>query len=126
MKNIISTDKAPAALGAYSQGVTTEQLLFTAGQLGMDPANGQMVEGGIQAQTHRALDNLKAVVEAGGSSLEKVLKVTIFLADMNDFVAMNEIYGGYFKENPPARSAFQVAALPKAGLIEIECVATIK
>ena len=126
-RHIIQTSNAPAAIGPYSQGVKvgTGELLFTAGQIAMDPETGEVVTGDIQEQTRQALENVKAVVEAGGSSLDKVVKVTVFLNDMDDFAAMNEIYGGYFGENPPARSAVQVARLPKDVGIEIECVAGI-
>ncbi len=129
MKRIVSTEKAPAALGAYSQGtvfngaVQGARLVFTAGQLGMDPATGKLAGGGIAAQTRQALENLKAVLVAGGASLDGVLKVTVFLADIKDFAAMNEVYSQFFVKNPPARSAFQVAALPKGALVEIECIA---
>lgn len=133
-KKIISTDKAPQAIGAYSQGVVFDsrplttgktRILFTSGQLGMDPQSGVLVSGGVGPETERALENLKAVVEAGGSSMENVLKVTIFLADINDFAVVNEIYARYFPTAPPARSAFQVAALPKGARIEIECIAAV-
>lgn len=128
MKKAIVTPKAPAAIGPYSQGVTVRStgLLFTAGQLGMDPDRGELVSGGIGAECHRALENLKQVVEAGGSSMDQVLKVTVFLAAMDEFAAMNEIYQSYFQSPYPARSAFQVAALPKGARVEIEAVAAIK
>jgi 2-iminobutanoate/2-iminopropanoate deaminase len=127
MKKAISTDKAPAAIGPYSQGVTTSAgtLLFTAGQLGMDPESGQIVPGGIAAECERALQNLKHVLEAGGSSMDQVLKVTVFLASMEEFAVMNEIYQSYFGSPYPARSAFQVAQLPKGGRVEIEAVARV-
>ena len=126
-KQIVHTDRAPAAIGPYSQGVKVAggELLFTAGQIAMDPTSGEILSGGIKEQTRRVLENVKAVVEAGGSSLDRVVKVTVFLADMNDFAAMNEVYGEYFKEGPPARSAVQVARLPKDVAIEIECVAVL-
>ena len=126
-KQTIQTDRAPAAIGPYSQGVKTTagELLFTAGQIAMDPETGEIVVGDINEQTRRVLENLKAVIEAGGSSLANVVKVTVFLKDMNDFAAMNEVYAEYFGENPPARSAVQVACLPKDVGIEIECVAVI-
>lgn len=133
-KIIVSTDDAPKALGAYSQGVLydssiltsgVKRILFTAGQIGLDPQTGEMVSGGVGAETERAMENLKAVVIAGGSSMDKVLKVTIFLADINDFAAVNEIYSRYFKDDPPARSAIQVAALPKGALVEVECIAAV-
>jgi 2-iminobutanoate/2-iminopropanoate deaminase len=124
-KNIVTTDQAPKAIGPYSAGVTTGHLVFTAGQLGMDPASGELVEGGIQAQTRQALSNLKAVLEAAGSGLERVIKTTVFLKDIGEFGLMNEVYGTFFTENFPARSAFQVAALPKGAAVEIEAVALL-
>ena len=126
-RQIVRTDQAPAAIGPYSQAVKAQEvgLLFTAGQIPIDPASGEIVSGGIQAQTRQTLQNLKAVVEAGGSGLDNVVKVTVFLKDMNDFKEMNDIYGEYFRENPPARSAVQVARLPKDVDVEIECVAFI-
>ncbi len=128
MKEPIQTDGAPAAIGPYSQGIQAKGLaglLFTAGQLGMDPATGELVRGGIGPESQRALENLKAVLQAGGSSLERVVKVTVFLASMEEFAAMNQIYATFFKEPFPARSAFEVAALPKNGRVEIEAVAEI-
>jgi len=124
-KNIVVTDKAPKAIGPYSAGVTTGHLVFTAGQLGMNPETGELVEGGIQPETRQALSNLKAVLEAAGSDLSLVIKTTVFLKDINEFGLMNEIYGTFFTENFPARSAFQVAALPKGASVEIEAVALI-
>lgn len=124
-KRIVTTDKAPKAIGPYSAGVSTGHLVFTAGQLGMDPESGELVEGGIQAQTRQALKNLQAVLEAAGSGLENVIKTTVFLKDISEFGLMNEIYGTFFTENFPARSAFQVGALPKAAAVEIEAVALI-
>ena len=126
-REIIQTDKAPAAIGPYSQGVivTAGELIFTAGQIPMNPDSGEFVGGDIQMQTRCVLENLKAVVEASGSSLDNVVKVTVFMQDMNDFGAMNEVYAEYFKENPPARSTIQVARLPKDVGIEIECVALV-
>lgn len=124
-KSIITTGKAPKAIGPYSAGVSTGCLVFTAGQLGMDPESGELVEGGIQAQTRQALKNLQAVLEAAGSGLENVIKTTVFLNDISEFGLMNEIYGTFFTENFPARSAFQVAALPKAAAVEIEAVALV-
>ena len=126
MRQIIKTDKAPAAIGPYSQGIEFDsKLVFTSGQIPMDPKTGQMVEGDIKVQTRQVLENLKAVLEAGRSNLKKVIKCTVFLADMNDFAAMNEVYGEYFQQAPPARSAFQVARLPKDARIEIEAIAEI-
>lgn len=125
-KQVIKTDGAPAALAAYSQGILASgKFVFTAGQLGIDPASGKMVDGGIEAQTERALLNLKAVVEAAGSSLEQVVKVLVLLHDINDFAKMNSVYVRFFPDNPPARSAFGGNDLPLGGLIEIECVAQL-
>lgn len=123
MKTVIATDKAPAALGPYSQAIRANGFVFASGQLGLDPAVGELVEGGIQAQTRQALENAKAVLEKAGLSLSNVVKTTVFLNDIGDFAAMNEIYGQYFTENAPARSAVQVGALPKGGLVEIEMIA---
>jgi 2-iminobutanoate/2-iminopropanoate deaminase len=126
MRQIIKTDKAPAAIGPYSQGIEFDsKLVFTSGQIPLDPKTGQLVEGDINVQTRQVLENLKAVLEAGGSNLKKVIKCTVFLADMNDFAAMNQVYGEYFQQAPPARSAFQVARLPKDARIEIEAIAEI-
>ena len=124
-KNIVTTDQAPKALGPYSAGVTTGHLVFTAGQLGLDPASGNLVDGGIEAQTRQALNNLKAILEAAGSSLDRVIKTTVFLNDIGEFGLMNDVYGTFFTENYPARSAFQVAALPKGAAVEIEAVALL-
>jgi len=125
IKQIITTDKAPVAIGPYSAGVSTGHLVFTAGQLGIDPNTSKLVEGGIQAQTRQALNNLKAVLEAAGSGLENVIKTTVFLQNIMEFNLMNEIYGTFFTENFPARSAFQVAALPLGAAVEIEAVALL-
>ncbi len=124
-KKIVTTDKAPKAIGPYSAGVSTGQMVFTAGQLGMTPETGALVEGGIQAQTRQALTNLKAVLEAAGSGLEMVVKTTVFLKDIGEFGLMNDVYGEFFTENFPARSAIQVAALPKGAAVEIEAVALL-
>lgn len=123
-RNVIHTPNAPAAVGPYSQAIMTSTMVFTAGQLGIDPATGKLVDG-LEAQTHRVLQNLKAILETAGSSLEQVVKTTVFLADMNDFAAMNAIYATYFSENPPARSTVQVARLPLGALLEIEAVALL-
>jgi len=122
-KSVIIADGAPKAIGPYSAGVSTGHLIFTAGQLGMDPQTGELVEGGIQAQTSQALTNLKAVLEAAESGLHLVVKTTVFLKDIGEFGLMNEIYGEFFTEDFPARSAFQVGALPKGAAVEIEAVA---
>jgi 2-iminobutanoate/2-iminopropanoate deaminase len=122
-KKVIATDEAPAAVGPYSQGIRAGNLVFTAGQLGMDPASGELVAGGVEAQARQALTNLQAVLEAAGSSLDQALKVTVFLDDINDFAAVNGVYAEFFTQEPPARSAVQVAALPLGGLVEIEAIA---
>lgn len=124
-KKIISTEKAPKALGPYSQAIRIEELVFTAGQVGLDPVTMEIVEGGIEAQTRQVLTNLKHVLESADSGLNFVVKTTVFLQDMGHFTSMNAIYAEFFPENPPARSTIQVAALPKAALVEIECVALI-
>lgn len=125
-KTIIRTENAPGAVGPYSQGIAANGFVFTAGQLGLDPATKAFVEGGIEAQTRQALENLKGVLEAGGASLETVVKVTVFLDNIEDFAAMNGVYAEFFTENPPARSAFEVARLPLGALVEIEAIATTK
>ncbi len=124
-KQIIIASDAPAAIGPYSVAVRTGQLVFTAGQIGLDPATGQMVSGGVEAETRQALLNLKHVLEAAGSGLENVVKTTVFLRDMQDFARMNAVYAEFFTENYPARSAVQVAALPKGAAVEIEAVALL-
>ncbi len=124
-KKIVKSDKAPAALGPYSVAVKAGHVVFTAGQLGIDPSSGNFVEGGIEAQTRQALENIKAVLEAAGTKMSKVVKTTVFLLDMNDFGAMNGVYGEYFTKKFPARSAVQVARLPKDGLVEIEAIALL-
>lgn len=125
-KKIIYTDKAPKAIGPYSQAVQLETLLFTAGQVGLIPSTGELIEGGIEAQTRQVLTNLKSVLEAGESGLKYVVKTTVFLKDMNDFPRMNAIYSEFFPENPPSRSTIAVAGLPKGALIEIEAVAVLQ
>ncbi len=124
-KKIISTDKAPKAIGPYSQAVRTDALVYTAGQVGLDPATGELVEGGIEAQTRQALANLKNVLEVADSGLNFAVKTTVFLKDMSDFAKMNAIYSEFFAENPPARSTVAVAALPKGALVEVECIALL-
>lgn len=120
----VKTTAAPAALGPYSQAVKSGSYLFCSGQLGLEPATGELAQG-IGPQTQQALANISAVLEAGGSSFAKVVKTTIFLTNMGDFAAVNEIYGTYFEAAPPARSTVQVAALPKGGLVEIEMIAEL-
>lgn len=121
-RHAISTGGAPAALAAYSQAIRSGDMVFCAGQLGMDPATGQLVEG-IEAQTERALKNLASVLDAAGLSFDDVVKTTCFLADINDFGAFNGVYVRFMPDPPPARSTFQVAALPLGGLVEIEAIA---
>lgn len=120
----IHTEKAPAAIGPYSQAVRVGNFLFTSGQIPIDPATGEIVEGGIEAQTERICKNLKAVLEAAGTGLEKVVKTTCFLADMGDFAAFNAVYAQYFTEKP-ARSCVAVKTLPKNVLAEVECIAEL-
>ena len=124
-KKIISTGKAPKAIGPYSQAIRTENLVFTAGQVGLNPATMEIVEGGIEAQTRQVLTNLKHVLEAADSGLNFVVKTTVFLQSMGDFATMNSIYQEFFPENPPARSTVAVAGLPKGALVEIECIALL-
>jgi 2-iminobutanoate/2-iminopropanoate deaminase len=124
MKQIIRTNDAPAPIGPYNQAVKSGHLLYTSGQIPIDPQTGDMVSGGIREQTIQTLENLKAVIEAAGSTLADVLKTTVFLANMADFPEMNTLYAEYFGEdNAPARSTIQVAALPKGALVEIEAIA---
>ncbi len=125
-KKIVQTEKAPKAIGPYSQAIRTENLVFAAGQAGLDPATGELVKGGIEVETRQVLTNLKNVLEAADSGLNYVLKTTVFLKDMNDFAKMNAIYAEFFPENPPARSTVGVAALPKGALVEIELIALLR
>jgi reactive intermediate/imine deaminase len=118
---ILETDEAPAAVGAYSQGTATDDLVFTAGQIPLTP-DGEMVDGTVAEQTERALENVAAVLEAGGSSLEDAVKVTVFLDDIDDFDEMNDVYETFFDDGPPARSAVEVANVPKGAAVEIEAV----
>ena len=122
-KNIIETQKAPAAVGPYSQAVKSQGLLFVSGQLPLEPETGVMVENDMQTQTSRVLDNLQQIIEAGGSSMDQILKVTIYLTDMQQFSVVNDIYSNYFSRNPPARACVEVSALPKGALVEMEAVA---
>ncbi|WP_223067099.1 RidA family protein [Paenibacillus caui] len=124
-KNTIATNKAPGAIGPYSQGIDIGDLVYTSGQLGLDPATGELAEG-VSAQTAQSLRNVQAILEASGSGLDKVIKTTVFLKDMNDFAKMNEVYSTFFNEPHPARSAVEVARLPKDGLVEIEVIALKK
>jgi 2-iminobutanoate/2-iminopropanoate deaminase len=119
----VSTAGAPAAIGPYSQGIAIDGLVFCSGQLGLDPATGELVPGGVEAEAERALRNLAAVLDAAGLAMADVVKTTLFLADMADFGAVNSVYQRHMPEPPPARSTFQVAALPKGGRVEIEAIA---
>lgn len=124
-REVVTCSKAPAAIGPYSVAIKTDNLVFVSGQLGIDPSNGAIVDGGIQAQTRTALTNLKSVLESAGSSLEQVVKTTVFLTDMAQFAEMNAVYAEFFTSDHPARSAIQVAALPKGGIVEIEAIAVL-
>ena len=125
MKEIISTTNAPAAIGPYSQAVKAGNLLFISGQVPLDPATGEVVEGDITVQTRRVLDNVKAILTEAGADFSNVVKTTVFLKDMNDFVPMNRVYAEYYPENCPARSAVQVGRLPKDVSVEIETIAVL-
>ena len=125
-RQIVQTDNAPGAVGPYSQGTRTDQMVFTAGQIPLDPATGKMVAGDIQDQTRQSLKNLQAVLEAAGAGLDSVMKTTVFLQDMGEFKLMNEIYAEFFPDNPPARSAVEVAALPLGARVEIEAIGLVK
>jgi 2-iminobutanoate/2-iminopropanoate deaminase len=124
MKEIISTENAPGAIGPYSQAIKTGGMIFCSGQIPIDPVTGEFVSSDVAEQTEQVLKNLEAVLKAAGSGLDKVVKTTVFLADMGDFAAMNEVYGRYFDENKPARATVQAAALPRDARVEIECIAT--
>lgn len=123
MKSVIATSHAPKAIGPYSQAIKANGFIFCSGQIGVDPVTGTLVSGGIQEQTQRALSNLKIVLEAAGSSLEKVVKTTCYLKNISDFTLFNEVYGSFFDETPPARETVEVARLPKDALIEVSAVA---
>ena len=125
MRKPITTDKAPQAIGPYSQAIAAGQLLFLSGQIPLDPATGKLVDGGIAEQTHRVMSNLREVLTAAGSSFDNVVRTTIFLADMNDFAAVNEVYGSYFENPAPARVCVQAAALPMQARVEIDAVALL-
>jgi 2-iminobutanoate/2-iminopropanoate deaminase len=127
-KTVIATSSAPAAIGPYSQAIRVGNLVFTAGQIALDPATQQVVSGGISEQTARVLENLKAILDSAGSSLEKAVKATVFLKDFNDFAAMNAVFGSYLAPSgiaPPARTTVEVSRLPKDALVEIELVAEV-
>jgi len=122
-KEIISTNNAPQAIGPYSQAVKANGFIFLSGQIPLDPATGSVVEGGIKEQTERVMMNIKSVLDAAGADMKAVVKTTIYLTDLSDFSTVNEIYGNYFRENPPARAAVEVSSLPKGVKVEIEAVA---
>ena len=121
--SVISTERGPKAIGPYSQAVKANGFVFVSGQIPLDPATQQLVEGGITQQTERVMENLKGIIEAAGSSLERTVKTTVYLADLGDFAAMNDVYGRYFKQDPPARATVEVARLPRDVRIEIELIA---
>ncbi len=123
MKEIIATERAPQAIGPYSQAVRAGNMVFASGQIPIDPSTREFVPGGIAEQTEQVLKNLKAVFEAAGVGLDQIVKTTVFLADMNDFTAMNEVYGKYFGQSPPARATVQAARLPRDAKVEIEAIA---
>lgn len=126
LREVIATDQAPRAIGPYSQAIRAGSLLFCSGQIPIDPATGEFVSGGVAEQTEQVMRNLSAVLQAGQSSLKQVVKTTVFLADMDDFTAMNEVYGRFFGENPPARATVQAARLPRDAKVEIEAIAFIE
>ena len=123
MREVISTDRGPKAIGPYSQAIRANGFVFLSGQIALDPKTNQLVEGDIRAQTERVLENLKGILEAAGSSLDRVVKTTVFLKDMGEFAAMNEVYGRYFPANPPARATVEVARLPRDVRVEIDLIA---
>jgi 2-iminobutanoate/2-iminopropanoate deaminase len=125
MKDVVLTEKGPKPIGPYSQAIKSGGFLFASGQVALDPRSNEFLAGDIRQQTERVLDNVKAILEAGGANLHHVVKTTVFLKDMNDFAAMNEVYGKYFSAAPPARSTVQVARLPKDALVEIEVIASL-
>lgn len=126
MKKVVSTDKAPAAIGPYSQAIVVGDFMFASGQIPIDPATGELVEGGIEAQATQSMENVKNILAAEGLTFDNVVKTTIFLKDMGDFAKVNEIYGKYFTSEPPARSCFEIGKLPKDAMIEIEVIAHLK
>ena len=125
MKTVISTGQAPQAIGPYSQAIVANGMAYLSGQIPLDPATNQMIEGGIEVQTERVLENLKALLEACGASLGSVVKTTVFLKDMGEFPQMNAVYARYFQQNPPARSTVQAAKLPRDVSVEIDCIAVV-
>lgn len=125
MKDVVLTDKGPKPIGPYSQAIKINGLIYLSGQVALDPRSNEFLGGDIAQQTERVMENVKAILEAGGSNLNHVVKTTVFLKDINDFAAMNEVYGRFFKAAPPARSTVQVAKLPKDALVEIEVIASL-
>lgn len=125
MKEIVATERAPRAIGPYSQAVRSGNFLFASGQIPIDPATGEFVAGGITEQTEQVMRNVSAILEAAGASLQQVVKTTVFLADIDDFTAMNEVYGRFFGEDPPARATVQAARLPRDARVEIEAIAIL-
>lgn len=125
MKEIVATERAPRAIGPYSQAVRSGNFLFASGQIPIDPATGEFVAGGITEQTEQVMRNVSAILEAAGAGLQQVVKTTVFLADMDDFTAMNEVYGRFFCEDPPARATVQAARLPRDARVEIEAIAIL-
>ena len=125
MKEIVATERAPRAIGPYSQAVRSGNFLFASGQIPIDPATGEFVAGGITEQTQQVMRNVSAILEAAGAGLQQVVKTTVFLADMDDFTAMNEVYGRFFGEDPPARATVQAARLPRDARVEIEAIAML-
>jgi len=125
VKEIIATDQAPRAIGPYSQAVRAGNVIFASGQIPIDPATGEFVAGGVAEQTEQVMRNITAVLEAAGSGLNQIVKTTVFLADMNDFIAMNEVYARFFPETPPARATIQAARLPRDAKVEIEAIAVL-
>jgi len=125
-KKIINTSNAPAPIGPYSQAVASNGMLYISGQIPLDPASGELISSGIKDETHRVMKSLKAILEAAGVTFDHVVKSSIFVADMGDFGAINEVYGSYFGDNPPARETVEVSTLPKNVNVEISCIATLK
>ena len=124
-REVVKTDSAPSAIGPYSQGIRAAGLLFVSGQIPLDPATGEMVSGDIAAQVRRVLENLKGILQAGGSGLDRVLRITVYLSDLGEFPQMNEVYREYFADRPPARSTIGVAALPRGARVEIDAIALL-
>jgi 2-iminobutanoate/2-iminopropanoate deaminase len=124
-KEIVATEKAPQAIGPYSQAVVANGFMFCSGQIGLDPKSGQLVAGGVQVETERALENLKGVLGAKGLTMDHIVKTTVFLATMDDFAKMNEVYAKFFTKGPPARATVAAAGLPKGARVEVECVAAL-